>query len=952
MAIGWNKNSIVGSPLDQEVLAQLERRRKVYSKKIRSNEDTQFLNANSIWIRMMSSVDVEAAATPETGVAKTYTNELAKRNILLNGTLSIAGKNRYGAPVSMQPERQRGDEAYDVTLPDGMVPMPGITGFQVESKNSFGTVRLAKIEFSVHSGDQLSRLEQLYMRPGYDILVEWGHTLYLDNKGEIFTGKKSISSDYFMTANGSQKAIMDGLMKVRKLTDYNTDGFLGRCTNFSWKMNGSSYDCSIDIISNGDLLESVQLAMNKGKKAASQSEDKLGYFSQEDFSTDMHEYLGVVKHTKKKFDSISLYQHITTQLKRINFNLELYIDEYAFVENNTGRPGDPGYIETEEKRFRYQSFIGSRYRFGPQQDANRYTDIATILALLNRVFLPKTENAYRNLIKFWVGDVDNKTNPRTPFLTYQDHFALDAKVALLPKTKPGDFISPLSLKFNTFNGAIDDILNIHVNVQYVLDMLTRYISGTSYNAASCLKFVKEMMSGIQHTLGNINDFDVTFEEETGTYYIVDRKIVPDKEALQKLESKIDIVGLGSTVEEVTITSKLSSAIGNQVAITATAVQSDMGSDFLNMQKWNQGLVNRHRTEYSATPHQKQKKLEEAPEITPEDEARLKTFVKNQSDLNALRTTANSGQSEAPVDADEHVLEYVASEVAALINIHAYITQQQVGIEIRKKKSNPPGLIPIELSFKIKGISNVKIGQAFILANEQILPERYRGNIGFMITGLTQSADGNRWITTIKAQMILISKFEVDIPEQGEDSPEAVAENYATEPYVPPADPAKRNAISSLQLSDPGLEIIKKSEAFRANAYRDPGTGDQPYTIGYGTTVIDGNKVKLGQVITEPAALSLMKRQINNTYAAAVKRYVTVDLTQNEFDALVSFTYNVGPGNLQISSLRRKLNSKDYLAAADQFLVWNKSGGSVMRGLTKRREEERDLFLKDSPGNAV
>jgi hypothetical protein len=270
------------------------------------------------------------------------------------------------------------------------------------------------------------------------------------------------------------------------------------------------------------------------------------------------------------------------------------------------------------------------------------------------------------------------------------------------------------------------------------------------------------MSGIQHTCGNINDFDITFEEETGIYYVVDRKIVPDKEALSRLDSKIDIVGLGSTVEDVTITSKLSSNVANMVAVSATAVQSDMGADFLNMQKWNQGLINRHRTEYSATPHQKQKQLEEPPEITPGDIDRLKRFIANQGDLNKLRLTAamaNTDGQDANKEHDQYVLEYVASEVTALINVHAQVTQQQVGIEIRKKKSNPPGLIPIELSFKIKGISNIKIGQAFTLANEQILPERYRGNVGFMITGLTQSADSNRWMTTIKSQMILISKFE-------------------------------------------------------------------------------------------------------------------------------------------------------------------------------------------------
>ena len=72
--------------------------------------------------------------------------------------------------------------------------------------------------------------------------------------------------------------------------------------------------------------------------------------------------------------------------------------------------------------------------------------------------------------------------------------------------------------------------------------------------------------------------------------------------------------------------------------------------------------------------------------------------------------------------------------------------------------------------------------------------------------------------------------------------------------------------------------------------------------------------------------------------------VKVDLTQNEFDALVSLIYNIGAGNFQKSTLLKVLNQEKYDAAANQFLRWNKAGGNVLAGLTKRREHERELFL--------
>ena len=78
---------------------------------------------------------------------------------------------------------------------------------------------------------------------------------------------------------------------------------------------------------------------------------------------------------------------------------------------------------------------------------------------------------------------------------------------------------------------------------------------------------------------------------------------------------------------------------------------------------------------------------------------------------------------------------------------------------------------------------------------------------------------------------------------------------------------------------------------------------------------------------------------------AVSRYVSVPLTQNQFDALVSFCYNVGQSSLLSSTLLKKLNNKDYKGASNEFLKWNKSGGKVLQGLVNRRKDEREVFLK-------
>lgn len=149
----------------------------------------------------------------------------------------------------------------------------------------------------------------------------------------------------------------------------------------------------------------------------------------------------------------------------------------------------------------------------------------------------------------------------------------------------------------------------------------------------------------------------------------------------------------------------------------------------------------------------------------------------------------------------------------------------------------------------------------------------------------------------------------------------------------------------MKTSQAGINLIKNFEGFRAKAYPDPATGGEPWTIGYGTTSSAGvGKVKRGMVITEVQAESMLVRSLQN-YELAVTHALKKPVTQHQFDALVSFCYNVGPLNMSRSSVIKYINAGDPAKAAQAFMLWNKAAGRVMPGLTRRRAAERDLFLK-------
>ena len=139
----------------------------------------------------------------------------------------------------------------------------------------------------------------------------------------------------------------------------------------------------------------------------------------------------------------------------------------------------------------------------------------------------------------------------------------------------------------------------------------------------------------------------------------------------------------------------------------------------------------------------------------------------------------------------------------------------------------------------------------------------------------------------------------------------------------------------MNISNTGIDLIKHFEGCETEAYLCP--AGVP-TIGYGH--IKG--VQMGDVITEAQAHEMLVEELDE-YESYINDLVTVSLNQNQFDAMVSWVYNLGGGNLRASTLLKVLNSGDYSGVPGQIMRWNKAGGRVLEGLTRRRQAEADLF---------
>jgi lysozyme len=142
-----------------------------------------------------------------------------------------------------------------------------------------------------------------------------------------------------------------------------------------------------------------------------------------------------------------------------------------------------------------------------------------------------------------------------------------------------------------------------------------------------------------------------------------------------------------------------------------------------------------------------------------------------------------------------------------------------------------------------------------------------------------------------------------------------------------------------QINKAGLDLVKQHEGFRAKAYICPAG---KLTIGYGHVILKHEQHLKHETINKEKGEQILKSDMAKAIRA-VERYITVPLNDNQFAALCSFTFNLGGGNLKVSTLRKKLNQSQYHSVPAQLKRWVYAGKKKLNGLVKRRAEEGSLF---------
>jgi len=472
--------SIFKETFAPEISKQLEARQNLIGKKDRTNQDIVYLNAKTSWVQLRSSVNIN---TPYT-VAPI---KLAADNVLFGGLLTDNNNLRHGignaqiAAYSNQTYNKSSNTLSDNLL--GTRLMPGITNVSIQSKSAYGSLRQATVNFQCWDIKQLEIMEQLYMRPGYTVLLEWGWLPYIDNRG-ILTDRLYHDDIFFNRRDINIQSYLNELRTISLKSNGNYDSMFGYIMNYNWNYRtDGGYDCMVEIISTGEILESLKINYSGASVSSNDSGTLLSsiqYNNIKDIQKDYRRNIlaGLISETyalclanNKNENSVGIIKYLNNKLGKFG-EIEFARLEIE-LEANEGNSSDVNNTSLNSNNI--EGSINDT-------DSNIYITLGSFISLLNNFVLLENPNAIgdKSITNLRIYDRPTSKNP-DGLLTCLYHplqISVDPRICIL--------------RNDLFEKVIQGI-NITAPKQDNSDI--KYIPINSEKKISYRKIIKELIKG-------------------------------------------------------------------------------------------------------------------------------------------------------------------------------------------------------------------------------------------------------------------------------------------------------------------------------------------------------------------------------------------------------------------------------------------------------------------------
>jgi hypothetical protein len=736
--------NIVGENFPQQIIDQINIRQKKKGALNRDPELLTWMNSNTGWVRIVSSVDIDESRYnfPNAPFQKDKPtgSTLAKQYILSGGVSSGVNKGglRYGIATDGS---SLNDNAYGLGgLEFGIQPMPGITSFSIKTETR-GSLKTATIGIKAYNKTQFDIISTLYLSLGYSILLEWGNTMYYDNKKTFHPDNSFSLANDFLSGKYKWDNILSSIVKNRLDSNGNYDAALGKVVNFSWTVDKDlSYNIILTVRTIGDVIESLKVNTLSGNVKLTDTPSKST-------STSPTTEEAIVNFAKSSDVGAILY-NIQTSLKKLNSN---NIGESVLKDPTT----------------KIVQAIKQVYK-GDKPREEYYIRLGYFLELLQEYIIFDVKNG-NNKTKYITFDTDIETNIIS---LCSRQLSADPSICLFKASYVNHTVQfiPDAEDFKLYDSDAKcfygQLMNVYFNINYIISSL-KLLVDTNGNVM-LIDFLKKLSYGFCTATGNYNSIEPTVNEENNTIVFIDdvplpsilrNKIIKKANPLtSSTEAYFILYGFNQTnngalagiVRDINLTTTITPQLASMITIGAQANGYITGQDSTALSTINRGLIDRVKQEIvdpitNTSPTASVKSLEEQYADT------IKVFNKF---LNTIGSVNGSNPGW-----DQNAINEFINTNRYLIAYEQYTQTRDAQLKNPSGSLSSPtiGFLPFGLTLTIDGISGMKVYQKFVI-DSNFLPSNYPESLEFIIKGVTHEIKNNQWITSIESFAIPKNPF--------------------------------------------------------------------------------------------------------------------------------------------------------------------------------------------------
>ena len=743
--------NVIGEGFNSEILGQINQRQKIYGSANRSNQVLAYLNSKTGWAKLVSGADVEKEPRPGLGLPK------AQDYVLFNGMVDEGKSLGAGGRAGIA----RTNSVYTNTayglggLELGNRPMPGIISTSIKTETR-GSLKTATVQIKAWNRTQFDIIDVLYLRLGYSILLEWGHSSYYNNSGTYIANNSYSLADTFLKGNLTYDQILEKIKEYRLNSNGNYDALFGKVVNFSWSFGtDGSYDITVIIRSVGDVIESLKCnfinpnslntpvsasaTATSGSTPPEPTPDDIIVASKDKNSISTFFY-----NNQQKFQTSGQYNFSPT---RANAGMKWLTNVIASKEGKE-------HIDIVQ-----QLFVGGE---NGQDRTEYYIRLGTFLEFLEQQITPILKDKNGNEIKSLKYNTDTEKNliyiaPRQMsadprICIHKKTFIVDAKDGEAKKYL-FDECEEFEANFAGVSNFYGKLMNIYLNFTFVLGEMDR-LKDTEGNL-KLIDFLQSLVAGICDATGNFNKLEAVISpNQDDLVTIIDGVPLPDRDKIlssyniSTTKAVFDVYGYynknefasGSSIQKAgfikdfQMRTEITPEMSAMITIGATANANIVGSDSTALSRMNAGIVDRYKVAILD------------PEA-PQTEASKSLQERFAGPLNNFNIFVNDLSSRNYQTKPKWNLEAIEAYKST---IKDFLTYDQAKQSEKDGKGSPTiGFLPFNLSLKMEGLSGMKVYQKYTI-DTSYLPTNYPNNLDFLIKSVTHEISNNVWDTTIES----------------------------------------------------------------------------------------------------------------------------------------------------------------------------------------------------------